>query len=86
MITKGLQIGYRYQWWPDRSGKWFAAKGSRSNNIYVHPGLDIVVARNSFYTRIGNSNSRKDGSYHSTEFPVDWDDIEFFSLVIDSVN
>ena len=86
VIAEGLQTGYGYQWWPDRSGKWFAAKGSRSNNIYVHPGLDIVVVRNSLYTRIGNSNSRADGSYHSTEFPADWDDIEFFSLVIDSVN
>ena len=86
LIAEGLQIGYGYQWWPDRSGEWFAAKGSRSNNIYIHPGLDIVVVRNSLYTRIGNSNSREDGSYHSTEFPADWDDIEFFSLVIDSVN
>ena len=66
--------------------KWFAAKGSRSNNIYVHPGLDTVVVRNSLYTRIGNSNSREDGSYHSTEFPADWDDNEFFTLVIESVN
>ena len=86
VIAEGLQIGYGYQWWPDRSGKWFAAKGSRSNNIYVHPGLDIVVVRNSLYTRIGNSNSREDGSYHSTEFPADWDDNEFFTLVIESVN
>ena len=81
-----LQTGYGYQWWPDRSGKWFAAKGSRSNNIYVHPGLDIVVVRNSLYTRVGNSNTREDGSYHSTEFPADWNDIEFFNLVIESVN
>ena len=85
-ITEDLPLGYGYQWWPDRSGKWFAAKGSRSNNIYVHPGLDIVVVRNSLYTRIGNSNSREDGSYHSTEFPSVWDDSEFFNLVIESVN
>ena len=85
VIAEHLKTGYGYQWWSDRSGKWFAAKGSRSNNIYVHPGLDIVVVRNSLYTRIGNSNTRKDGAYHSTEFPVDWDDIEFFSMVIDSV-
>ena len=86
VITEDLPLGYGYQWWSDRSGKWFAAKGSRSNNIYVHPGLDIVVVRNSLYTRIGNSNSRKDGSYHSTEFPAAWDDSEFFNLVIESVN
>ena len=86
VITEDLPLGYGYQWWPDRSGKWFAAKGSRSNNIYVHPGLDIVVVRNSLYTRIGNSNSREDGSYHSTEFPAAWDDSEFFNLVIESVN
>ena len=86
VISEDLPLGYGYQWWPDRSGKWFAAKGSRSNNIYVHSGLDIVVVRNSLYTRIGNSNSREDGSYHSTEFPAAWDDSEFFNLVIESVN
>ena len=86
VITEDLPLGYGYQWWPDRSGEWFAAKGSRSNNIYIHPGLDIVVVRNSLYTRIGNSNSREDGSYHSTEFPATWDDSEFFNLVIESVN
>ena len=86
VIREDLPLGYGYQWWPDKSGEWFAAKGSRSNNIYVHPGLDIVVVRNSLYTRIGNSNSREDGSYHSTEFPAAWDDSEFFNLVIESVN
>ena len=86
VITEDLPLGYGYQWWPDRSGKWFVAKGSRSNNIYVHPGLDIVVVRNSLYTRIGSSNSRKEGSYHSTEFPAVWDDSEFFNLVIESVD
>jgi len=86
VIMEDLPLGYGYHWWPDRSGKWFAAKGSRSNNIYVHPGLDIVVVRNSLYTRIGNSNSREDGSYHSTKFPAVWDDSEFFNLVIESVN
>ena len=84
VITEDLQTGYGYQWWPDRSGEWFSAKGSRDNNIYVHPGLDIVVVRNSLYTRVGNSNTREDGSYHSTEYPADWDDIEFFNLVIES--
>ena len=86
VITEDLQTGYGYQWWTDRSGDWFVAKGSRNNNIYVHPGLDIVVVRNSLYTRVGNSHTREDGSYHSTEFPANWDDIEFFNLVIESVN
>ena len=86
VITPQLQLGYSYQWWPHRSGDWFIAKGSRSNNIYVHPGLDIVIVRNSSYTRVGDSNTRKDGSYHSTEYPGVWNDTEFFNLVIGSVN
>lgn len=86
VIHPELQTGYGYQWWTDRFGDWFMAKGSRDNDIYIHPGLDIVVVRNSSYERVGESNSRADGSYHSTEFPAAWDDIEFFNLVIESVN
>ncbi|MEC7189293.1 MAG: serine hydrolase [Pseudomonadota bacterium] len=85
VITKDFPLGYGYHWWPDRSGKWFAAKGSRYNNIYIHPGLDIVVVRNSLYTHVGDSYSRED-SYHSTDAPANWDDSEFFNLVIESVN
>ena len=60
------------------------ALGSRSNNIYVHPGLDLVAVRNSTLEIVGDTNERKN-SYHLTKFPAKWDHIEFFQTVIDSV-
>lgn len=76
-------IGYSYLWWPHRSGEWFIALGSRSNNIYVHPGLDLVVARNSALELIGNTKERS-SSYHLTKFPAKWDHEAFFQPIIDS--
>jgi hypothetical protein len=40
-VSGTVPWGYGYQWWADNSGDWYYALGSRSNNIYVHPGLDI---------------------------------------------
>ena len=83
-ITSSLPYGYGYFWWPSVSNEWFMALGSRSNNIYVHPGLDLVVVRNSTLEIVGDTNERTD-SYHLTAFPAKWDHIEFFQTVIDSV-
>ena len=83
-ITSSLPYGYGYFWWPSVSNEWFMALGSRSNNIYVHPGLDLVAVRNSTLEIVGDTNERKN-SYHLTEFPAKWDHIEFFQTVIDSV-
>ena len=83
-ITSSLPYGYGYFWWPSVSNEWFMALGSRSNNIYVHPGLDLVAVRNSTLEIVGDTNERKN-SYHLTEFPAKWDHIEFFQTIIDSV-
>jgi len=76
--------GYGYQWWADNSGDWFYALGSRDNNIYVHPGLDIVVVRNSSLELIGEGTSRATGAYHKTEFPAVWNDYDFMLPIIES--
>ena len=76
--------GYGYQWWTDNSGDWFYALGSRDNNIYVHPGLDIVVVRNSSLELIGEGTSRATGAYHKTEFPAVWNDYDFMLPIIES--
>ena len=83
-ITSSLPYGYGYFWWPSVSNEWFMALGSRSNNIYVHPGLDLVVVRNSTLEIVGDTNERSN-SYHLTKFPAKWDHIEFFETIIDSV-
>ena len=83
-ITSSLPYGYGYFWWPSVSNEWFMALGSRSNNIYVHPGLDLIAVRNSTLEIVGDTNERKN-SYHLTEFPAKWNHIEFFQTVIDSV-
>ena len=76
--------GSEYFWWPSVSSEWFMALGSRSNNIYVHPGLDLVAVRNSTLEIVGDTNERKN-SYHLTKFPAKWDHVEFFQTVVDSV-
>ena len=83
-ITESWQIGYGYQWWPDRSGDWYYAVGSRKQLIYVHPGLDIVAVRNGTLELIGNTKHRRGDSYHLTQFPAYWDNVEFFQYIIDA--
>jgi len=83
VTAPSLPTGYSYLWWPHRSGEWFIALGSRSNNIYVHPGLDLVVVRNSTLELVGNTKERST-SYHLTEFPAQWDHEDFFQPIIDS--
>jgi CubicO group peptidase (beta-lactamase class C family) len=87
IITPESKMGYGYLWWPDVSGEWFYAVGSRSNNIYVHPGLDLVVVRNSTLEFLGDeaAKDRATGA-HVTEFPAKWDHHDFFELVIAAVN
>lgn len=84
IILPSMQTGYGYQWWPDRSGEWYFALGSRSQLIYVHPGLDIVVVRNSTVEFVGDTKSRRDISYHLTQFPANWGNVEFFQFIIDA--
>ena len=87
ITSPALKVGYGYFWWPHVDGEWFYAAGSRSNNIYVHPGLGLVVARNSTLEFLGDETvkDRAKGA-HRTLFPAKWDHEEFFELVIDSVN
>jgi CubicO group peptidase (beta-lactamase class C family) len=83
-LSDSITYGYGYQWWPDNSGDWFFSIGSRMNNIYIHPGLDIVVVRNSSLEFVGEGKSRANGAYHDTKFPAAWDHNAFFQPIIDS--
>ena len=83
-ISDSITYGYGYQWWPDDSGDWFFSIGSRMNNIYIHPGLDIVVVRNSSLELVGEGKSRANGAWHDTKFPAVWDHNAFFQPIIDS--
>jgi CubicO group peptidase (beta-lactamase class C family) len=83
-LSGSVPWGYGYQWWADNSGDWYYTLGSRSNNIYVHPGLDIVVVRNSSLEFVGEGKSRATGAYHKTEFPAAWNHYEFMLPIIES--
>ena len=83
-LSDSIPYGYGYQWWADDSSDWFFSVGSRMNNIYVHPGLDIVVVRNSSLELIGEGKSRANEAYHDTKFPARWNHHEFFQPIIDS--
>lgn len=87
ITSPALKVGYGYFWWPHVDGEWFYAAGSRSNNIYIHPGLDLIVARNSTLEFLGDESAKDRATgAHRTLFPAKWDHEEFFELVIDSVN
>ena len=53
--------GYALQWWVNQSAGYFFAAGLHTNNIYVFLELDLVVVRNSTYTKVGTSSIRTEG-------------------------
>lgn len=63
---------YALQWWVSPSGGYFYSAGLHTNNIYIFPDLDLVVVRNSLYSKIGDSSIRSGSNYHSTLEPGDW--------------
>ena len=76
---------YALQWWVSSSGGYFYSAGLHTNNIYIFPDLDLVVVRNSLYSKIGDSSVRSGGNYHSTLEPGDWNNVEFLSYITNAI-
>ncbi len=76
---------YALQWWVNPSGGYFYSAGLNKNNIYIFPELDLVVVRNSLYTKMGSSSIRTGDNYHLTLEPLDWSNQEFLSYITDAV-
>lgn len=76
---------YALQWWVNPVGSYFYSAGLHENNIYVFQELDLVVVRNSLYTKIGSSSIRNGGNYHATLPPADWNNAEFLSYITNAI-
>ena len=77
---------YALQWWVNPSGGYFYSAGLNENNIHIFPDLDLVVVRNSLYTKMGSSSIRGGDNYHLTLEPLDWSNDEFLSYITDAIN
>ena len=76
---------YALQWWVSPSGGYFYSAGLHTNNIYIFPDLDLVVVRNSLYSKVGVSSIRSGSNYHSTQAPGDWNNTEFLSYITNAI-
>ena len=84
LISQSFYLKYGYQWWVDTSGDWFVALGHGSNNIYVHPGLDLVVVRNSETEFNNDGPKERTTNYKISKLPKEWDHRKFFIPIIES--
>jgi len=89
--AEGLSY-YGLHWWVYpvsmvSSGKtnMFAAQGLHTNDVWINQSLDLVVVRNSDYTRYGTDSIRTGSNIHSTNPPDSWDNTEFLTYITDAV-
>ena len=72
---------YGYYWWPAEPDG-FAAIGLSSQLLAIYPDDDLVVARFSRYTRLGDGVAvRARGNRHHTEAPQDFENEAFLERV-----
>tara|TARA_Y100000590_G_scaffold465099_1_gene636387 strand:+ start:58022 stop:59161 length:1140 start_codon:yes stop_codon:yes gene_type:complete len=83
-IPKGNSY-YALQWWVFSEWGAIAALGLHENNIWVYPELDLVVVRNSIYTKIGNREVRTGNNYHRTAEPNNWNSDTFLAYILGAV-
>ena len=77
---------YAMQWWVRPAQGYFMALGYHANNIYVFQDQDLVVVRNSLYTKVGSSSVITGNSYHQTQPPSSWSDAVFLSYITNAIN
>ncbi|MFB0996836.1 MAG: serine hydrolase [Porticoccaceae bacterium] len=77
---------YALQWWVEPSYGYFYSAGLHQNNIYVYPQHDLVIVRNSTYTKVGANAIRSESNYHSTLAPSNWSDGDFLTPIINSLS
>ena len=77
---------YAMQWWVRPTQGYFMALGLHDNNIYVFQDQDLVIVRNSLYTKVGSSSVRTGGNYHQTQPPSTWSHAVFLSYITNAIN
>ncbi|MBV32013.1 MAG: hypothetical protein CMK36_01050 [Porticoccaceae bacterium] len=76
---------YALQWWVNETGGYYFSAGLHQNNIYIFPEYDLVVVRNSTYTRQGDARVRTGDNYHLTIPPANWSDSTFLSHITGAI-
>ncbi len=76
---------YALQWWVNETGGYYFSAGLHQNNIYIFPQYDLVVVRNSIYTRRGDARVRTGDNYHLTIPPENWSDTTFLSHITSAI-
>ena len=80
--ASALEGEYGFYWWPIAVGNGIGAFGLHSQIVAAYPQDDLVVARFSRYTRVGDGHPvRTATNYHGTSEPDDFDNAEFLAMV-----
>lgn len=77
---------YGLHWWVNPELDYFYSAGMDKNHIYIFPQYDLVIVRNSVYTRTGDSTIRTASNWIRTEGPNSWSDADFVSYVTNAIN
>ena len=82
-----LDGDYGYYWWPILPlGRGFAAFGLHSQIVAIWPPDDLVVARFSRYSRVGDGHAvRTSTNYHDTAEPASFDNATFLEHVYEAL-
>jgi CubicO group peptidase (beta-lactamase class C family) len=83
--AEGLSY-YGLHWWVYPATNFFAAQGLHTNDIWINQSLDLVVVRNSDFTRYGTDSIRTGSNIHSTTPPDSWNNTEFLTFITESIN
>ena len=84
-LADGLD-NYGLHWWVYPSVNLIGALGLHTNDIWVYKDLDLVIVRNSDFTKYGTETVRSGQNIHVTTAPNNWNNTDFLTLVTDSIN
>jgi CubicO group peptidase (beta-lactamase class C family) len=85
-VNLSSDASYGLQWWINSDLGYFYAAGFHKNHIYIFPQHDLVIVRNSNYTRTGTDTVRTGSNAHRTDGPNQWSDADFVTLVTAGIN
>ena len=83
-LAQGLEA-YGLHWWVFPETGFIGALGLHTNDIWVNKDLDLVVVRNSEYTRLGSESIRTGQNIQVTSAPDSWDNYVFLGYITDSI-
>ena len=85
MPSDSNKADYALHWWVNETVGYYFSAGLHQNNIYIFPKYDLVVVRNSSYTRNGDARVRAGDNYHFTIPPANWSDSTFLSYITSAI-